>query len=79
MATYLPAKGKSEKVDGPLTLTALQTRVKGFIQFVDLPSGDCLVINESQCSYVPVNDSATAMAGYPIRGDVILCTPEEIA
>lgn len=79
MATYFPLQGKSEKVEGPLTLTALQTRVKGFISFVELTSGDYLVINESQCSYVPVNDAATAVAGYPVRGDVVLCTPEEIA
>lgn len=62
----------------PLTLTKLQTLVGGFIEFVELLSGDVLVVNEAR-ELAPFNPKASLLLGLPVNGDVVLCDPEEIA
>jgi hypothetical protein len=65
----------------PLTLTQLQTFVGGFIRFVELPTGDVIVINEASLDGADYNPTASSIAGKagPIYGDVIHCSPSEIA
>lgn len=81
MATFFPEEGPARQVEAPLTLTTLQTLVKGFIKFIDMPSGDVLVVNESAPEFARMNASATSLAGKvgPVYGDVVLCDPSEIA
>lgn len=78
MATFMPHDGKAVQVTKPLTLGTLQAYVQGFIRFIDLTSGDILVVNENTPPHIPVNTSATAIAGFEVRGDAVLCSPEEI-
>jgi len=79
MATYIPASRPAKPVSElPLTLAALQILVGGFIEFVELRSGDWLVVNEAS-HLAPLNTSATALAGIPVYGDVVLCEPSDIA
>lgn len=80
MAKHIPTNGPTKSVDGPLSLTKLQLLVGGFIRFIDLPSGDFLVVNEAAESVSIINHSASAIAGRvgPIYGDAVLCTPQEI-
>ena len=81
MATFFPQEGPTQKVKSPLTLTKLQTLVNGFIKFIDMPTGDLLVVNESAPEFARMNIAATSLAGKvgPVYGDVILCRPDEIA
>lgn len=50
MATFFPQKGPAQQIETPLTLTKLQTLVKGFIKFIDMPTGDVLVVKASRPS-----------------------------
>ena len=81
MATFFPQKGPAQRVETPLTLTRLQMLVKGFIQFIDTPSGDVMVVNESANKFAQMNATASSIAGKagPVYGDVVLCDPTEIA
>ncbi len=80
MADYLPVSLPTRKVAVPLTLTALQTYVGGFVRFVELKSGDWLVINEASLDDMGFhNQTASTIAGMKIHGDAILCHPSEIA
>jgi hypothetical protein len=81
MAMFYPQQGPAQKIAGPLTLTKLQTLVKGFIKFIDMPTGDVLVVNESAPEFLAENYAASAIAGkaHPVYGDVVLCDPSEIA
>jgi hypothetical protein len=83
MATYLPATRDGQQIDPhhvPLSLTALQTLVGGFIRFVDLQSGDVMVINEASLDRLGFyNKTASTVAGQSIYGDVVVCEPQEIA
>jgi hypothetical protein len=81
VATFFPEEGPAQQVQAPLTLTKLQTLVKGFIKFIDLSSGDVMVANESAPEFARINITASSLAGKasPVYGDVVLCDPEEIA
>ena len=80
MASLIPATRPQSTVEAPLTLTQLQIHVGGFIRFIDLMGGDMLVINEASLDNIGLhNPTASALAGHPIFGDVILCSPTEIA
>lgn len=81
MATFFPQEGPAKQIEAPLTLTKLQSLVKGFIQFIDMPTGDVLVVNESSVGYARINVTASLLAGKvgPVYGDVVLCDPSEIA
>lgn len=83
MAQHITAAGKIDReIEVPLTLTRMQTLVGGFIRFVCLPNDDLMVVNEAHLDgAAPFNSTASALAGKlgPIHGDVILCSPEEIA
>jgi len=81
MATFFPEEGPARQVESPLTLTKLQTLVKGFIKFIDMPTGDVLVVNESAPEFARMNETATSLAGRvgPVYGDAVLCDPSEIA
>lgn len=78
MASFLPCDRNAEAANPPLTLTALQVFVGGFIKFVELSSGDLLVVNEVQ-TFAPLNQTASRLAGTPIYGHAVICLPEEIA
>jgi hypothetical protein len=80
VSAYIPAARPQEQYDKPLTLTQLQLFVGGFVKFVDLMTGDVMVINEASLDNLgPHNPTASSLAGRPIFGDVVLCTPSEIA
>ncbi len=77
MATFIPMEGPLvHGLTTPLTLTYMQQMVMGFIDFVEIKSGDLMVVNEDAFQ---INSLATTLAGREIRGDVILCDPKEIA
>ncbi len=81
MADYIPANRPIERgITTPLTLTQLQTLIGGFIAFVDLTNGDMLVINEASRDRMGFhNQTASTLLGKPVFGDVVLCSPSEIA
>lgn len=80
MADYLPASRRIERgIETPLTLTQLQILVGGFIHFIELTSGDLLVVNEAAPELAPINLTASTFAGRDIYGDVVLCSPKDIA
>lgn len=84
MARLIRLRGGSRSIETPITLTAFQTLVGGFIEFVELESGDLMVVNEeinsrpSEFSHFS-NPAATVIAGQPVLGDVVICNPSEIA
>ena len=80
MASFIPTQGPAKEVRVPLTLTALQSYVGGFIKFVELPSGDLLVVNEAGPEFAAINRAANGFAGQagPIFGHAVLCSPSEI-
>jgi len=83
MAQHIKVSGGIDQdIATPLTLTALQIAVGGFIHFVELSSGDLMVVNEASRDGLGFhNPTASSLAGKagPIYGDVILCSPSEIA
>lgn len=81
MADFIPVGRPVQKnVPTPLTLTQLQSFVAGFIQYVELSSGDYLIVNEAWLNgLAPINLNATALVGRPVYGDVVICSPSEIA
>lgn len=83
MADHIPANGFIKRnIPTPLTLTAMQILVGGFIKFVELTSGDWMVVNEASFEGTMfLNPTASQLAGHagPIYGDAILCDPKEIA
>lgn len=80
MADYIPAsRGIERHIETPLTLTQLQLLVGGFIRFVELTSGDLMVVNEAAESFAPFNPTASIIANRTICGDAVLCCPSEIA
>jgi len=82
MADYLPAVGAIQRnIKTPLTLTALQLFVGGLIRFVELSSGDVMVVNEAYLDGLAFyNPAASQLAGKagPIYGDAVLCESSEI-
>lgn len=83
MADHIPAWSPVKRnIPTPLTLTQLQTCVGGFIKFIELSTGDLLVVNEASLDGIaPFNSEASSLAGKagPIHGDVVFCSPTEIA
>lgn len=83
MATYMPANRDAQPIEPqhvPMTLTALQTLVGGFIRFIVLSSGDTMVINEASLDRLGFyNKTASAVARQDIYGDVVVCAHNEIA
>lgn len=80
MPKFIPHDGPMREIAGPLTLTALQGYVGGFIEFRDLLNDDIMVTHEEP-SNLPVNGTASVLAGRrgPIHGHAVLCSPEDIA
>jgi hypothetical protein len=81
MAIFIPHDGPMEhNIDSPLELADLQARVGGFVGFIDIPSGDTIVVADD-ISSLPLNYTATALAGNGIiiYGHAVLCGPKEIA
>lgn len=76
MANFIPVDGPVQTVATPLTMTALQKLVGEPIELVELPSGDLMVMNRIAVSN---NKNATSIAGRPMYGQIVLCSPEEIA
>lgn len=84
MAEFIPWDKPMRRIPDkeiPLTLTQLQGYVGGFIRFVELTCGDVMVVNEAGPAFSTVNHTANDLAGPagPVYGDVVLCSPEEIA
>ena len=80
MAKLIPLDGAIRILVSPLTLTALQGYVHGFVEFIELSSGDLIVVNEESLNGLGgLNMSASALAGQLIYGHVVLCEPNEIA
>jgi len=81
MAKHIPLNGPAILLVTPITLTMLQTCVGGFIKFIELPTGDYMVVNEASEQLAPFNSSASSLAGKagPIYGDAVLCEPSELA
>jgi len=83
MAQHVRVNGSViDDVPTPLTLTALQLFVGGFVYFVELSTGDLMVVNEASRDQIGFyNPTASPLAGKagPIYGDAILCSPAEIA
>lgn len=85
MARLIRYQGRTERIETvPITLTAFQVHVGGFIDFIELQSGDLLVVNEEinrrAADFVHFsNPTATVIAGIPVLGDVVLCSPSEVA
>ena len=79
MAYFIPANGPVQaKIETPLTLTLFRAYVGDKIEFIELLSGDILIVNpEGQ----QLNSNANGFIGSqgPVMGDAVLCTPEEIA
>lgn len=81
MAIFIPHDGPMEHdIDTPLELADLQARVGGFIGYIDIPSGDTLVVAED-ISSSRLNYTATALAGNGIivYGHAVLVSPGEFA
>lgn len=80
MADHITVNGSVHRdIKTPLTLTAMQIFVGGFIHFLELPSGDLMVVNEaSRGGNGYYNKAASQIAGMPVHGDAILCSPEDI-
>ena len=80
MAIFIPHDGPMEhNIDSPLELADLQAWVGGFIGFIDIPSGDTIVVADD-ISSLPLNYTATALAGNGIiiYGHAVLCGPGDI-
>lgn len=82
MAQHITVNGTiHQDIYTPLTLTALQIFVGGFIHFIELSSGDLMIVNEASRDGLGFhNPTASQLAGKagPIFGDAILCSPQEI-
>lgn len=79
MANYIAQNSTTRQVPTPLTLTGLQNYVGGFVKFIDLPSGDLMVINEASPLFPALNEAASKIAGRTINGHVVVCAQEDIA
>lgn len=63
-----------------LNLAEMQKLVGGYVEYVDLPNGDRLIVNEEgKLSGLPVNENATAIfkklfpiAQYPLNNDEVI-------
>jgi len=79
MAHFIQANGTMRhNIPVPLSLTALQQYVQGFVQFIDLSGGDCIAVNEKSAEYGDANQTATALAFQPICGPAVLFHPGEL-
>lgn len=59
-------------------LELLQKLVGGFIEVVDMGSGNLLIVNEEGLlKKLPVNEIASKLAGYTIVGDALLTNKKE--
>lgn len=85
MATIIRADGTESELHGPkgprssLTLEQLHEAVDGYIEIVrpsitgTMPPGYVLVVNEEgMVDGLPINRRASALAGQPIAGNVVL-------
>lgn len=80
MAIYIPHDGPMQHdIESPLNLQRLQAMVGGFIGYIDIPSGDTIVVAED-ISSSPLNYTATALAGNGVivYGNAVLCGPGEL-
>ena len=81
MAKLIRANSPMSVIPVPITLTAFQSYVGGFVKFIELSCGDLMVVNEAATELAPLNQAATDIAGRagPIYGHAVHCSPEEIA
>lgn len=81
MAKFIPVDGQVQPLDAPLTLTVLSRMVGGEIEFIELRTGDMMVIQKDSWFRLPINHTASVFAGLkpPVCGSAILCSPDEIA
>lgn len=85
MALIIKADGTSERVEVPTDTDArtdlFQKAVGGYFQQVgaDVFGNVVLGNEEGRLRRLPINIALSAMFGYPIVGDCIILTPEEVA
>jgi hypothetical protein len=71
-----PNKKEKIKLDG--SLKQRQRLVDGYIEYVALKDGGCLIVNEEgRVVGLPFNQIASNLAGRIITGDVILLSKKE--
>ena len=79
MAYLIQAKSNNQveiKLNGGLPQR--QKLVEGYIEYVSLKDGGCLIVNEEgRIKGLPFNQAASNLAGKIITGDVILLSKEE--
>lgn len=78
MASFIKVNGPIQHgLIVPIDLKRFQEYVGSFIEFKLLPYGDYMVVAENQKG-LPKNQTASALAGFRICGDAVLCKPLEI-
>jgi hypothetical protein len=81
MATFIPVNGCIQRLDVPLTLTQLRRHIGGEIELVDLRTDDVLIVQRDSWSRLPVNFTASALAGLkqPVCGPAVICSQDDLA
>lgn len=81
MPTVFPAEQnephlKRYKVEGPLSLSLIRRVCLGSFREIPLLSGDLVLAPETTTG--PINNFATFLTKQEVRGDVIICSPEDL-
>lgn len=79
MASLITIAGFAQELVTPLELSELQTRVGGFVKFVDISEGRTIAVGELAHKYAAVNATASKLAGKPVHGDVVVFSGSELA
>lgn len=79
MASLITIAGFAQELKTPLELYELQTRVGGFIKFINISEGRTVVVAELAHKYAAVNETASKLAGKAVHGDVVVCSGSELA
>jgi len=81
VAKFIPVEGPIQRLDGPFTLTQLQRLVGEEIEFYTLRTDDVLVVQKNSWFRLPINDSASSIAGLkpPVCGPALICSHDDIA
>lgn len=76
MPKFLTIDKAVTPIASPLTLTGIRKYVGMNFTFVDLRSGDILIVSDNASE---PNPFATSLLGQPVCGPAILCSPSDIA
>jgi len=79
MATLLKSDGSKQEGVNVSTLKSMQDMVGGYIEFIYLPTGQMLIVDEEgRLKNYPLNKQASELCGQLIVGDVILADYSEV-